>query len=216
VAISVGDTGPGMQPEDVERIFEPFYTRKFMGHRLLSGLSMAVVYRVVEDHGGYIDVETGRGHGTKFMVYLPVARSDAQTLEVKADYSGTEQILVVDDYKAHRAAATQILENLGYRVLAAENGRAAVKLFEQAVKSGGRNDIHLAVIDLVLGDEFDGVETYKKLIEIRPGQKAILVSGFADINRIVEARKLGINRCLQKPYAAESLGRAIRQELDNE
>jgi len=209
--LKVRDTGSGLVEEDVERIFEPFYTRTAMGRQQLSGLGMTLVYRVVEDHHGYIDVQTARGKGTTFLLYFPVAAADA-TLELKPDYTGGETILVVDDYEEHRQLAADLLRDLGYRVLLACSGREAVQLFETALREGAA-PVDLVVLDLVLGDDFDGVETYKRLVELQPGQKAVMVSGFADIARIVEARKLGLRQCIQKPYAMDSLGKAVRTEL---
>ncbi len=212
--LKVSDTGPGLAAEDLERIFEPFYVRSAMGRRLLSGLGMTLVYRVVEDHEGYIDVKTMPGQGTTFLASFPVAAAGGKTLELKPDFSGQETVLVVDDFEEHRNHAAELLRDLGYRVLTTPSGREAVKLFEGARNTQGEQ-IDLVVLDLVLGDDFDGVETYKALIQANPGQKAILVSGFADITRIVEARKLGLRQCIQKPYALESLGKAVRSELDS-
>ncbi|HMP74896.1 MAG TPA: response regulator [Kiritimatiellia bacterium] len=212
VVVAVHDTGAALAGEDIERLFEPFYNRTAMGRRFVSGLGMTLVHRVVADHGGYLDVESVAGKGTTYLLHLPVSSGEA-VLELKADYTGQERILVVDDYEDHRRAAGDILRDLGYHVITAPNGREAVRLFESALREEDTR-IHLAVIDLVLGDEFDGVETYKKLIELQPGQPAVLVSGFADIARIVEARKLGIRQSIQKPYAADTLGAAVRAALD--
>ena len=214
--LRIKDAGRGLTAEEIERIFEPFYTHKKMGRRFISGLGMTLVFRAVEEHGGFIDIATGPGKGTMFSLHFPPAsRSGSAPLELRPDYSGDETILVIDDYEDHRNTAADILRNLGYRVLLAESGQTAVRLLEQAAKSGVASRIDLVVIDLILGDAFDGVETYKKVIEISPGQKAIMVSGFADIARIVEARKLGIGQCIQKPYALETLGKAVRRELDS-
>jgi two-component system cell cycle sensor histidine kinase/response regulator CckA len=180
---------------------------------LLSGLGMTLVYRVVEDHQGYIDVTTRSGQGTSFTACFPVATAGGATLELKADYTGRETILVVDDYEEQRNTAAELLRDLGYQVFTASNGREAVKLFESAVRAG-EQPIDVVVLDLVLGDDFDGVETYKSIIALKPGQKAVLVSGFADIARIVEARKLGLRQCIPKPYSLDTLGKAVRSELD--
>jgi CheY-like chemotaxis protein len=217
VILKVRDSGGGLHPEDLERVFEPFYTRKRMGRHLLSGLGLTLVYRVVADHEGYIDVETAQGKGTAFLIYLPLpAGTLADVLNLQEDFSGTETILVVDDYAAQRDTAVDLLRGLGYAVVTASNGHEAIEFVRAAQESATEKSIDLVVIDLVLGDEFDGVETYKNLLELVPDQKAIMVSGFSDINRIVEARKLGLSRCIQKPYSAESLGRAVREELDAE
>ena len=212
-SLRVSDSGPGLAPEEVERLFEPFYVRNVLGRRRLSGLALTLVYRVVEDHQGFIDLMTRTGQGTSFTACFPVATGNGETLLLKPDYSGTETVLVVDDYAEHRATAADLLRDLGYRVITAASGREAVKLFESTLKEPGQH-IDLVVLDLVLGDDFDGVETYKALHAARPGQKAVLVSGFADIARIVEARKLGLRQCIQKPYALETLGKAVRSELD--
>jgi two-component system cell cycle sensor histidine kinase/response regulator CckA len=213
VSLRVSDSGPGLKAEDVERIFEPFYVRAVLGHRTLSGLGMTLVYRVVEDHRGYIDVTTRTGQGTSFTACFPVATAGGATLELKADYTGRETILVVDDYEEQRNTAAELLRDLGYQVFTASNGREAVKLFESAMRAGDQ-PMDVVVLDLVLGDDFDGVETYKSIIALKPGQKAVLVSGFADIARIVEARKLGLRQCIPKPYSLDTLGKAVRSELD--
>lgn len=213
VVLSISDSAPPLSAEDLERLFEPFYNRKVMGRRLVSGLGMTLVHRVVADHGGFIDVRTSPGKGNTCLLYLPLGTVAGETLDLKPDYTGREQVLVVDDYEEHRRAASDILRDLGYRVVTAANGREAVRLFETAMRQSEQR-IDLVVIDLVLGDDFDGVETYKRLLELNPGQPAVLVSGFADIARIVEARKLGIRQSIQKPYSAEALGAAIRSALD--
>lgn len=213
VSLRVSDSGPGLKPEDVERIFEPFYVRTALGHRALSGLGMTLVYRVVEDHHGYIDVTTHSGQGTSFTACFPVAAAGGATLELQADYTGRETILVVDDYEEQRNTAAELLRDLGYQVITAGSGREAVKLFESALRAGDQ-PIDVVMLDLILGDDFDGVETYKALIALKPGLKAVLASGFADIARIVEARKLGLRQCIQKPYTLDRLGKAVRSELD--
>jgi DNA-binding response OmpR family regulator len=210
--VTVRDTGPALSPEDLERLVEPFYIRTAMGRKFVSGLGMTLVHRIVTDHGGFMDARVEPGRGNTYAVYLPLSSGEA-TLDLRPDYSGTERILLVDDYEEHRRAASDILRDLGYRVITASSGREAVRLFETAMRENPHS-IDLAVIDLVLGDDFDGVETYKRMIELRPGQPAVLVSGFADIARIVEARKLGIRQSVQKPYTAEKLGAAVRAALD--
>ena len=213
VVLRIRDSGPPLSPENLERLFEPFYNRQIMGHHLVSGLGLALVHRVVTDHGGFIDVRNSVGKGNTCDIYFPLA-SETDTLELKPDYTGAERVLIVDDYEEHRRAAADILIDLGYHVLTAANGREAVRLFDASMQQDSQR-IDLVVIDLILGDEFDGVETYKRILELKPGQPAILVSGFADIARIVEARKLGIRNSIQKPYAADTLGAAVRSALDS-
>lgn len=212
VLIAVRETGPALSDEDLERLVEPFYVATTMGRRFVSGLGMTLVHRIATDHGGFLDARVEPGKGNVYSLYLPLA-SGEETLDLKPDFTGGEYVLIVDDYEEHRRTAGDILRNLGYQVMTASSGREAVRLFETALRDDQRR-IDLVVIDLVLGDDFDGVETYKRIIELRPGQPAVLVSGFADIARIVEARKLGIRQSVQKPYTTETLGAAVRAALD--
>jgi CheY-like chemotaxis protein len=213
VIIRVEDAGTPMSDEDLERLFEPFYVQKRMGRRLISGLGMTLVHRVVEEHRGFLDVVRGFEQGNAICVYLPISARTAPNPALRSTVAGTETILVVDDYGEQRARAAELLASLGYAVLVAANGREALALFEQERAAGRRID--LAVLDLILGDDFDGVSVYKKLLELVPGQKAVIVSGFADLARIVEARQLGIRYVVPKPYALDTLGKAVRAELDS-
>jgi len=189
VLLRFEDSAARMSDEDLDRIFEPFYVRSKMGRRLLSGLGLTMVFRVVEDHGGFVDISTEGGIGNVLTVCLPVSdENDVAILELRADYTGRESILLVDE----------AVEEVKARLAAAP----------------GKMPFDLMVIDLVLGDAFDGVETFKAVLELVPDQKAVLASGFADITRIVEARKLGISRSFQKPYNLEVLGKNIRMALD--
>lgn len=219
VVIRIEDTAPRLTEEDVERIFEPFYARNRLGRRQLSGLGLTLVYRVVEEHGGRVEIKSsGQVHGNVFELILPVGEEDeTEVLELRPDYSGRERLLLVDDSEVQRSQATRMMQELGYEVTAVPSGYAALEAIKEALDSNpGRSPFDLMVIDLVLGDAFDGVETYKGALALYPGIKAILASGFADITRIVEARKLGIGRTFQKPYTLEALGKNIRYALDED
>ncbi|HMO50559.1 MAG TPA: response regulator [Kiritimatiellia bacterium] len=216
VVLTVEDSATPLSEEDLERIFEPFYVRNRLGRHMLSGLGLTLIYRVVEDHSGYVDIRAAPPLGNVVNIYLPVSEDDdTAILELRPDYTGKERILLVDDSEAQRAAAAGMLQELGYEVTLAESGQEALAhLRERLELEPGKPPFDLLVIDLVLGDAFDGVETFKGALELAPAQKAILASGFADITRIVEAKKLGISRCFQKPYALEVLGKNIRLALD--
>jgi CheY-like chemotaxis protein len=214
--LTMEDNGVGMKRVELERVFEPFYTSKTGERRQMGGLGLTVVYRIVKDHRGFIDVESTPGKGTKFTLYFPLGTS-IETPEEKSPrrYEGTERILVVDDYEEQRKVASTILRSLGYEVLTADSGRAAVSVVEELGDEDGKV-VDLVVLDMVLADDFDGLETYKRLIELNPEQRAIIVSGFAETDRIVEVRKLGAGSYVQKPYSLEALGKAVRDELDRE
>jgi CheY-like chemotaxis protein len=207
--LSVSDTGAGIPPSDLRRIFEPFYTKKAMG-KSGTGLGLAVVWGTVKDHRGYIDVASGEGKGTTFTLYFPVTREAAEEERAVplAECMGRgESVLVVDDVKEQRELATRMLGALDYRVTAAASGEEAVDCLES-------NAFDLIVLDMIMEPGMDGLDTYRKIITIRPGQKAIIVSGFAETERVAEAQALGAGAYVRKPYVKARLGMAVRKELD--
>jgi len=208
VVLSVKDSGSGIADEDIERVFEPFYTSKKMG-RSGSGLGLAVVYGVVKDFEGYIDVQSELGQGTEFNLYFPVSRDIRdEPEEVPVDCTGTESILVVDDVERQRTLADRALSKLGYQVTAVADGHEAIRYF-------GKHTPDLVVLDMIMEEEFDGLDTYREIVRIAPGQPCIISSGFSENNRVREAQKLGAGMYVRKPYTLEKIGRAVRAVLDN-
>ncbi len=209
IVLSVSDTGIGIVAEDMERIFEPFYTKKVMG-RSGTGLGMAVVWGTVKDHNGYIDIESTKGKGTTFALYFPVTRKEAQKDESAKsieDYMGNrERILVVDDVEEQRGLASVLLTKLGYTVNIVSSGEEAVKFMQE-------NSADLLVLDMIMDPGIDGLDTYKKIIELHPGQKAIIASGFSETDRVKEVQRLGAGQYVKKPYTIEKIGSAIKAEL---
>jgi len=209
VVLSVIDSGVGILPEDLERIFEPFYTKKVMG-KSGTGLGMAVVWGAVKDHNGYIDVQSAEGKGTTFKLYFPVTRKetgrDVSLLSIE-DYMGkSESILVVDDVEEQREIASEMLRRLGYAVTSVPSGEEAVEYLQ-------KNSVDLIILDMIMDPGMDGLDTYKKIIEIHPGQKAIIASGFSETDRVRKAQKLGARAYVKKPYVLEKIGLAIKNEL---
>jgi PAS domain S-box-containing protein len=206
----IEDNGIGISPEDMERIFEPFYTKKTMG-RSGTGLGMAVVWGAVKDHRGYIDIRSREGKGTEITLYFPVTRkvfSQEAELASIQDFMGRgESILVVDDILEQRQIATQMLEKLGYTVANLPSGEEAVKYLQD-------HNADLLVLDMIMEPGIDGLETYKRILEIHPGQKSIIASGYSESARVKEAQLLGAGAYVKKPYLLEKIGRAIRAELD--
>ena len=209
VTLTVEDTGIGMAPEDVERIFEPFYTKKSMG-RSGTGLGMAVVWGTVKDHRGYIDITSKEGKGTAITLYFPVTRQelikDADLVSLEEIIGRGESILVVDDIKEQRQIASEMLEKLGYNVTTVASGEAAVNHMHQ-------HSADLMVLDMIMDPGIDGLETYKRITAIHPGQKTIIASGYSESERVKAAQKLGAGPYIKKPYLLERLGRAIKAEL---
>jgi len=210
VVLTVTDQGKGIAPEDIGRIFEPFYTKKVMG-RSGTGLGLAVVWGAVKDHAGYIDVKSAEEKGTTFTLYFPVVREKEAPEQQKTSltqYQGRkESILVVDDVEEQRELASSMLSTLGYQVTAVSSG-------EEAVEYLRTNRADLLVLDMIMAPGIDGLETYRRILEVSPGQKAVIVSGYSETERVKEVQKLGAGAYVQKPYLMEKVGLAIRTELD--
>jgi PAS domain S-box-containing protein len=210
VVLSVSDTGEGISEKDIKHIFEPFYTRKAMG-KSGTGLGLSVVWGAVKDHNGYINVDSEVGVGTTFSLYFPVTREEMaekkQAVSI-ADYLGKgESILVVDDVESQRELVQRMLEQLKYQVAIVSSG-------EQAVEYLKDHRVDLVVLDMIMDPGMDGLDTYKKIIEIHPQQKAIIVSGFAETERVRQLQALGGGEYVMKPYMMETLGLAVKRELE--
>ncbi len=207
--LKISDTGTGIASKDIKRIFEPFYTKKVMG-RSGTGLGMAVVWGTVKDHHGYIDVQSILNKGTTFKLYFPVTREEAgeqKTALPRKKYIGKrESILIVDDIKAQRNVATDLLKKLNYVVTSVESGEQAVDYMKQ-------NSADLVILDMIMDPGIDGCETYKQILEFHPEQKAIITSGFSETDRVKEAQKLGAGEYVKKPYTFENIGLAVQKEL---
>ncbi|MGA3112868.1 MAG: PAS domain S-box protein [Syntrophobacteraceae bacterium] len=210
IVLIVSDTGEGISADNLKRIFEPFYTKKVMG-RSGTGLGLAVVWGTVKDHNGYINVESEEGRGTTFTLYFPVTREDLSPEGVAvsaSEYMGTgESILIVDDVKEQRELAGAMLKRLNYTVYSVSSGEEAVQYLRQ-------NTVDLVVLDMIMDPGMDGLDTYAKILEIRPHQRAIIVSGFSETERVSRAQALGAGAYVKKPYILEKLGLAVRKELD--
>jgi two-component system, cell cycle sensor histidine kinase and response regulator CckA len=205
----VADTGVGISEDDMKRIFEPFFSKKVMG-RSGTGLGMTVVWSTVKDHNGYIDVESKEGEGTRFDLYFPITRhiiKDNITKGSIEDYSGTEHILVVDDAEEQRYITKNLLKKLGYQVDVAKSGEEAVEIINNFA-------MDLIILDMIMDPGIDGLETYKKILAVRGRQKAIVVSGFSETERVRETLKLGVGAYIRKPYTLSDLAKAVRSELD--
>lgn len=208
--LTVADNGKGITQADMGKIFEPFYTRKVMG-RSGTGLGLAVVWGTVKDHRGYIDVTSEEGKGSLFTLYFPVTRDEIVIKNGKAaadEYRGHgEMILVVDDVEEQRDLAQRMLMRIGYQVETASSGEEAV----QYLKS---RQADVLVLDMIMGTGMDGYDTYRKIHEMNPQQKAIIVSGFSESDRVKKAQALGAGTYVPKPYITEQIGMAIRRELE--
>ncbi|MEE4114392.1 MAG: PAS domain S-box protein [Desulfobacteraceae bacterium] len=209
VVLRVADEGPGMEADEVDRIFEPFYSRKKMG-RSGTGLGMAVVWGTIQDHQGYIHVKSAPGQGTRFDLYFPVTRREAvmpPSGPQLADLQGNRQtILVIDDDCEQQAIAVEILEALNYRATAVTSGEAALEWLKTQAAD-------LLILDMIMPGGMDGLDTYRAVLKMHPHQNALVVSGFAETARVQEAQRLGARGFVRKPYTVETLAGMIKGAL---
>ena len=209
VVLTVSDTGTGIASDDLDKIFEPFHTKKKMG-RSGTGLGMAVVWGTVKDHNGYIDVLSTEGKGSTFTLYFPVTRKSVEEkseISLKDFMGKGEAILVVDDVEEQRQIASGMLKELGYSVASVSSGEEAVEYLKT-------NKADLLVLDMIMDPGMDGLDTYKKILETHPGQKAIIASGFSETNRAKKLQHLGAGAYIRKPFLLEKIGLAVKEELE--
>jgi signal transduction histidine kinase/ActR/RegA family two-component response regulator len=207
----VSDTGTGIPAEDIDRIFEPFYTKKTMG-RSGTGLGMAVVWGTMKDHNGFIDVQSEMGKGSTFTLYFPVTRKRMIKEKPKSteEFIGHgESILVVDDIKEQREIASSMLAKMGYNPVSVPSGEEALDYLKE-------HSADLLLLDMIMIPGMDGLETYKKILKFHPDQKAVIASGYSESKRVKAAQKLGAGAYVKKPYSFEKIGLAIKAELNRQ
>jgi PAS domain S-box-containing protein len=209
VHVEVADTGHGMDEATTERIFEPFFTTK--GEQAASGLGLSTVYGIVQHHLGHIEVQSEKGRGTRFQIYLPSTdKPPRKAASTSSEHPavGHETVLVVDDVEDIRRLVRTILTRLGYSVLEAGCGEEAVDVYSQK-----RDAIGCIVLDMVMPG-MSGLETARKLREVDPEVRIILSSGFSIEEDAQEAIEEGIQGFLPKPYRAHTLAAELRRVLN--
>lgn len=172
-------------------------------------MGLSVVDAVVKDHKGFIDLVSKIGNGTTFYLYFPVTHDGIDDCESERIAGGDERILVVDDDEMQRTVTLKILKNLGYRAAAVGSGENAIDLLT-------REPQDLLILDMMMPPGMDGAETYEKSLGINPSQKAIIVSGYAETDRVQRAIELGAGSFIRKPLTRGNLATAVRKELDRE
>ena len=209
VLLQIIDMGVGISAEDLQQIYDPFYSKKKLG-RSGTGLGMTIVWNSVADHDGYITVESAEGAGTSFSLYFPSRNSveiDQETVTRIEDCMGDETVLIIDDVLEQRIVASAMLTKLGYSVSVAASGHEAVELLRV-------QEVDILVLDMIMPPGMDGLDTFRKILEIHPEQKVVIASGFAETKRVKELQRLGGGNFVKKPYNLKELGVAIRQELE--
>jgi len=209
VKLTISDTGSGISEDIVQKILDPFFTTKNSDKQRGSGLGLSVVDAVIKDHNGYLDLVTKSGKGTSFYIYFPITQRTSDEDQFDEASSGSETILVVDDDEIQRDVSTQILKRLKYKVSTVESG-------EQAIEFLRENPIDLVILDMIMPGGIDGAETYRQILEISHNQKAIIVSGFSESERVKVAQELGAGEFVKKPLTKKAIATAVRIELDRE
>lgn len=200
LALTVTDTGRGMTEAEKSRLFEPFFTTKNTESN--SGLGMPVVYGLVENNGGFIQVESSPGQGSVFTIYIPV-------LENGADPNPRPRVLVMDDDERFRDRVVRSLNQFGFEVAVVPDGRLAVELYQLEQEAGRPFDAVL--LDLIVPGDRSGAETLYRLKEIDPGVKAILCSGYTADPLMTDFREHGFVAALKKPFQLAELNRILQQ-----
>jgi CheY-like chemotaxis protein len=209
VKVTFTDTGVGMDEQTRQRIFEPFFTTKEMGRG--TGLGLASAYGIIKNHGGIIDVESEKGVGTKFHVYLPASDKEVTkdlSLEVEIK-TGSEGVLLVDDEEMVRAVTREMLKRLGYRVWVAASGKEAIELF-----GNQKGEIQLVILDMIMPG-LSGGEVFDSLKRLNPGVKVLLSSGYSLDGEAKNIMSRGCHGFIQKPFSVKDLSIRIREILGN-
>lgn len=206
--LTIRDDGAGMDKETMDRIFEPFFTTKGLAEG--TGLGLASAYGIIKGHGGYIDVDSEKGHGTTFSIYLPSLEEVVKNKKGLPDKiaKGKESVLLVDDEEMVLDIGERVLEKLGYEVLSATSGIEALKLYEK-----NQDKIDMVLLDMVMPG-MGGGETYDRMREINSNIKVLLASGYSIDGKAKEILERGCDGFIQKPFSIEELSNKIREILD--
>jgi PAS domain S-box-containing protein len=210
VEITIKDQGTGIAKGHLERIFEPYFTTKQKG----SGLGLATVYSIIKNHDGHIEVSSELGTGTTFTIYLPASSKPApvkKKVVAEAPVPGKERILVMDDEPAIRQLLKRMLTGVGYEIELSQDGKEAIEKYTQAREAG--QPFEAIIMDLTIPGGMGGKEAISTLLEIDPGVKAIVSSGYSTDPIMADYNKYGFSGVVAKPYVAADLEKALRNVI---
>jgi signal transduction histidine kinase/CheY-like chemotaxis protein len=215
VLVCIRDTGTGMKKDELAKMFEPFYTTK--DSKTSSGLGLAVVDGVAQEHGAFVQVDSRKGRGTRVELYFPASKLIKEGGKTRlprkkktlgqTKLTGNERVLIVDDFEVQRRLTERILSQKGYKTKCVPSGREAIEVL-------GEEKFDIIVLDMIMEDGFDGLDTFLEVQKLAPGIKCVIMTGLAESDRVTEALKLGANDCLSKPYTMDDLAIAVRRALD--
>ncbi|RJP84774.1 MAG: PAS domain-containing sensor histidine kinase [Desulfobacteraceae bacterium] len=208
IKLSVTDTGIGMDAKTKEKIFDPFFTTKEHGQG--TGLGLSSVYGIIKNHGGYIIVYSEPGKGTTFNIYLPVSEKSSEKISTPAEplLKGAETILIIDDEPMITTIGQTMLSEMGYTVITANDGEAALEIYNSAAKT-----IHLVILDLIM-PKMSGSAVFARLKELDPQVRVLLSSGYSINGQASELMNKGCSGFIQKPFNMMEISKKVREVLD--
>ena len=208
VKLTVSDNGPGIRQEDIEFIFDPFYTTKVMG-KSGTGLGLSIVWNIVQEHQGWIEIKDNNP-GAVFEIYLPATHEvisppqDNRSLDFLQGHG--ETILLIDDQKEQNELMEKLLQKMGYTPHSVLTGEEGIAYLES-------QPVDLVFLDMMMGEGLNGRETFERILKINPHQKAIVISGYAKCDEISKIRKLGVEYFIEKPVTISKVGLAVKKSL---
>jgi PAS domain S-box-containing protein len=214
VEITIDDTGVGISPEHMQKVFDPYFSTKGMGNKKGTGLGLTIAYSIVRAHNGHIIIESTPGIGTTVHICLPVHTKDGLIpKQTKKEAGATKKrVLFMDDEEALRAVGYEMLTHLGYEALVAEDGHKAVDIYKREMESG--TPVNVVILDLVVKSGMGGQEAINRLIRMDPHVKAIVSSGYTDDPVMSRYGEYGFAAAIGKPYTLESLIQVL-QKMDD-
>lgn len=208
IKLTVSDNGPGIKQEDIDYIFDPFYSTKVMG-KSGTGLGLSIVWNIVQDHNGWIEIKDNKP-GAIFEIYLPASHDavcPVQDILTADSLRGNgETILLIDDQLEQNEIIGKALQKMGYVTYSVTSGEEGITFLQT-------QPVDLVLLDMMMGDGLNGRETFERMLEIHPRQKAIVITGYAKSEEIIKAKKLGVSEFIEKPVTISKVGKAVKQSL---
>jgi two-component system cell cycle sensor histidine kinase/response regulator CckA len=209
ICVKVSDTGIGMRPEVIERLFEPFFTTK--SEKSGIGLGLAVVYGIVRNHNGFFDVQSTLGEGSSFEIFLPILEELAKnSVEVQHKPSlthGKGAVLIVDDEIQMRELAVTTLKQCGYHTIVAEDGVEALSMYRKS-----KAEINLVILDVIM-PKMGGWECFRKLKELNPHIKVLIMTGYTTDGSVDDFLKEGAQDVIMKPFDLDTFTNTVNRVL---
>jgi CheY-like chemotaxis protein len=212
VRIMIRDTGMGIPPEHLSKVFDPYFTTK----QSESGLGLSTVFAIVKNHNGHITVDSARSEGTSFIIYLPASKQRSVPVrgEDEKIRTGGGRVLVMDDETIIQGIACEMLRSLGYEAKFASDGHEALGMYRKALKEG--NPFDVVIMDLTVPGGMGGKEAIQELLAMDTNARAIVSSGYSEDPVIADYRSHGFKGALAKPYKLKVLSNTLRSVLEED